>query len=78
MYPVYIRHKIKYNTPLWSPFSIKDINQLESIHRKSTRLIFNRCNISYTSFIHRLTKLNIKTLEYRRLEFDLNTFFKTG
>ena len=76
LYLVYIRPKMEYNTPLWSPCSIKDINQLESIQRKFTRSIFNRCNISYTSYIDRLTKLNIKTLEYRRLEFDLITFFK--
>ena len=31
LYLVYIRPKIEYNTPLWSPCSIKDINQLEPI-----------------------------------------------
>ena len=37
---------------------------------------FNQCNISYTSYIDRLTKLSIKTLQYRRTEYDLITFFK--
>ena len=41
--------------------------------KKILRSIFNRCNISYTSYIDRLTKLNIKTLEYRKLELDLIT-----
>ena len=76
LYLVYIRPKIEYNTPLWSPCSIKDINQLKSIQRKVTRKIFNRCNISYISYIDRLTNLNMKTLEYRRVEYDLITFFK--
>ena len=62
LYLVYIRPKIEYHTPLWSQCSIKDINQLEPIQRKSTRIIFNHCNISYTSYIDRLTKLNMKTL----------------
>ena len=76
LYLVYIGPKIEYNTPLWSPCCIKDINQLESIQRKFTRIIFNRFNISYICYIDRLTKLNIKTLEYRIIEYDLITFFK--
>lgn len=67
---------MEYNTPIWSPYLKKYINYIESVQRKYTRLIFNRCNISYTSYLDRLTKLNIKSLEYRRLEFDLITFFK--
>ena len=69
-----MRPKIEYNTPLLSLCPTKDINQLYSIQRKLTRLIFNRCNISYTSYIDRLSKLNIKILEFRRLEFVLITF----
>ena len=76
MYLVYIRPKLEYNTPIWSPYLKKDINHLESVQRKYTRLIFNRCNISYTCYLDRLAKLNIKSLEYRRIEFDLITFFK--
>ena len=76
LYLFYIRPKIEHNTPLWYICCIKDINQLESIQRKITRIIFNRCNISYISYIDRLTKLNMKTLEYKRVEYDLITFFK--
>ena len=52
----------------------KNINYVEPVQIKYTRLIFNRCNISYTSYLGRLTKLIIKSLEYRRLESDLITF----
>lgn len=76
LFLIYICLKLEYNTPIWSPYLKKDINYIESVQRKYTRLIFNRCNISYTSYLDRLTKLNIKSLEYRRLEFDLITFFK--
>ena len=31
---------------------------------------------SYISYIDRLTKLNMKTLEYKRIEYDLITFLK--
>ena len=76
LYLVYIRPKLEYNTPIWSPHLKKDINHLESVQRRYTRIMFSRCNISYTSYLDRLTKLNIKTLEYRRIKFDLITFFK--
>ena len=49
---------------------------MKSVQRKYTRLIFNLCNISYTSYLGRLTKLKIKSLEYWILEFDLITFLK--
>ena len=39
-------------------------------------MFFNRCNISYTSYLDRLTKLNIKSLEYRRVELYIISFFK--
>ena len=30
-YVVYDRPKLEYNTPIWSPYLSKDINQLESV-----------------------------------------------
>ena len=76
IYLVYIRPKLEYNTPIRSPYLKKDINHLESIQRKYTRTVFNRCNISYTSYFDRLSKLGIKSSEYGRIEFDLITFLK--
>ena len=38
--------------------------------------MFIRCNISYTSYADHLHKLGIKSLEYRRLEFDIILMFK--
>ena len=34
MYLTYIRPKLKYNTPIWSPYLKKDNNHLESIQKK--------------------------------------------
>ena len=64
------------------------ISDFESINRftrlSSTRLtnfvctkkICFQCNILNTSYSHRLHMLNIKSLEYRRLEFDLFITYK--
>ena len=70
MFLICIRPKLRYNTPIQSPYLKKDINHIESVQRKYTRLIFNCCNISCTPYLDRLTRLNIKSLE-----FDLITFF---
>ena len=59
-----------------APYLKKDVNHLDSVQKRYTQIIFNRCNIPNTSYTDRLIKLKIKSLEYKRLEFDLITFFK--
>ena len=46
------------------------------MQKKFSRFIYNRCNISNTSYNDRLVKLRLKSLEYRRWEFDLFTLYK--
>ena len=43
---VYVRPKLEYNNPNWSLYLKIDINQLESVQRRYTRLICNHCNIA--------------------------------
>ena len=38
--------------------------------------MFLRCNIPFRSYADRLDKLGIKSLEYRRLQFDIMLMFK--
>ena len=75
-YITYVRPKLEYNTVIWSPYLKKDIAFIESVQKKFTRDICVRCNISFNSYFERLNKLNIKSLEYRRLEFDLIYMYK--
>ncbi len=46
------------------------------IKKHFTRAIFNRCNIPFNSYSNRLYQLNIRSLQYRRIYFDLITIFK--
>ena len=75
-YTNYVRPKIEYNTVVWSPYLKKDNNLLESVQKRFTRNICVRCNIAFVSYQDRLYKLNIKSLEYRRLVFDLIYVYK--
>ena len=70
-YITHVRPKIEYNTVVWSPYLKKDINSLESVQKRFARNICVRCNILFVSYQDRLYKQNAKSLEYRRLVFDL-------
>ena len=76
LYTTYIRPKLEYNTPIWSPNLAKDIRKIEQIQKNFTRFAFKKCKIPYSSYSNRLYQLNIKSLEYRRVYFDVIFMFK--
>ena len=67
---------MEYCTTVWSPYLKRDVISIERVQRHYTRKIFQRCGIHFLSYHDRLYKLNIKTLEYRRIEFDLMMLYK--
>ena len=77
LYKTYVRPKVEYSSPVWSPFLKQDIRKIEKIQRKFTRQICRRSNISYTSYSDRLLKFGLRSLEHRRLMFDLIFLYKT-
>ena len=76
LYKSYVRPKLEYNTPVWSPYLAKDINAIENIQKRFIKIICRRCNIPSLSYSDRLTKLNLLSLQSRRVRFDLITLFK--
>ena len=76
LYKTYVRPKVEYNTPVWSPFLLGDIRKIEAIQRKFTKRICLRCQIPFKSYEDRLRKLNLQPLYYRRIYFDLLFLFK--
>ena len=54
--------------------SSSDICSFESVQKNFTRKI--SINVPFFSYVDRLSKLNLKSLEYRRLEFDLILTYK--
>ena len=71
-----MKPKLEYNTSTWSPYLIKDIAKIESIQKQFTRYICIRCKVPFSLYHDRLNKLNIKSLEYRRVEFDMILTYK--
>ena len=75
-YKVFVRPVLESNSVLWNPYLLKDIHALESVQRFFLKRVCRRCNIPSTDYCHRLRMVNMKSLEYRRLEFDLFYAYK--
>ena len=76
LFQTYIRPKLEYNTEIWSPHLLKDINSVERVQRRYTKTICQRCGIPYGSYEDRLNKLNLQSLENRRIRYDLILMYK--
>jgi len=72
-YLVYVRPLLEYCTIVWSPSLIQDIEAVESVHRKFTKRLPELCNYSYVEW---LKKLELQSLELRRLHLDLIWCYK--
>ena len=76
LYKTYVRPKIEFNSSVWSPWFSGDIDRIESIQINFTKFAFNRCNLPYHSYFDRLNQINLKTLEHRRLIYDMILLYK--
>jgi len=73
LYNSLVRPHLEFCVQAWRPHLRKDIDQLERVQHRATRLINEFQNVSYEE---RLVKLNWTTLETRRLKGDLIETFK--
>lgn len=76
VYTTYVRPVLETGSIIWSPQFCKDIRSIEQVQRYYTKKIFRKCNIPYTSYMDRLNKINMKTLEYRRCAADITMVYK--
>ena len=76
LFITYSRPMVEYNTPVWSPYLSKDVAHIESIQKSFTRKACLRCGIYFTSYEDRLAKLQLDSLEKRRILNDLYLMYK--
>jgi len=70
---MYVRPLVEYNSVNWSPSLKYEIDLIERVQRRFTKRLPGMESLSYPA---RLDKLNLATLELRRLHIDLIMFYK--
>ena len=73
LYKTFVRPHLKYCAPIWSPHYCKDIDTLEKVQRRATKLVPTVSTFSYES---RLNQLQLQSLYCRRQRSDLIEVYK--
>ena len=68
-----VRPHLEYAQSVWQPYKRGQINQLEKVQRRASKLVPTLRELSYPD---RLRKLQLPTLAYRRLRGDMIETFK--
>jgi len=72
-YLVYVRPIVEYNSIVWSPYTVQDIQAIERVQRRFTKRL---PGLSQCSYQERLCRLELHSLELRRLLIDLVWCYK--
>ena len=73
LFQALVRPHLEYAEAVWSPFAKKDIDTIEMVQKRATKLIPSLKNMDYPN---RLKKLKMPTLKYRRLRGDMIDVYK--
>lgn len=68
-----VRPHLDYAVQFWSPYYRKDIESLEAVQRRMTKMIQGLRNLPYKE---RLSRLNLHSLERRRVRGDMIEVYK--
>ena len=73
LYKVFIRPILEYCQTAWAPYLQKDINKIENVQRRATKLVKSLKDLDYEE---RLRQLNLYKLSDRRHRGDMIFFYK--
>ena len=73
LYKTLVRPKLEYCVQAWCPYLKKDIENIERVQHRATKLVGECAGLNYND---RLDKTSLITLEKRRMEGDLIQVFK--
>ena len=73
LYKSIVRSQLEYCNSVWSPYKKSDIEDIEKVQKRATKLISSIKNLNYAN---RLQKCNLTTLRFRRIRGDMIETFK--
>ena len=73
LYTTFVRPHLEYAQSVWQPRLRRSINLIEGVQRRATKLIKPILNLTYSE---RLKRLNLPSLEFRRLFCDMVQIYK--
>ena len=73
IYKSYLLPHVDYACVVWNPYQTRDINMIEAVQRRFTKIIHRLTDMSYEE---RLTVLELPTLAQRRCYFDVLQVWK--
>ena len=68
-----VRPHVEYATPVWTPHKIYQVEAIENVQRRATKII---PGLSHLTYPERLRKLKLPTLAYQRERGDMIQTFK--
>ena len=73
IYTAFVRSHLEYGQTIWSPYLLRNINAVENVQVRATKLVDGLGKLEYSE---RLKRLNIPTLAVRRKRGDMIEVFK--
>ena len=73
LYKSLVRSHLEYCIQAWRPYLSKDIEMLEKVQKRATKMVYGFNDLTYEQ---RLRRLNITTLDTHRIRGDLIEVFK--
>ena len=68
-----VRPLLEYGNTVWSPWYVKDVQLIENVQRRASKLVQGLQDLGYEEH---LQKLKLPSLVYRRLRGDLIQVYK--
>ena len=73
LYTAFVRPHLEYGQAVWAPHLIKYRNMIENVQIRATKLVDGLSQLDYKE---RLQKINLPSLEFRRMRGDMIEVFK--
>lgn len=76
LYNLYVRSALEYCSSIWSPHYNNHIHSIERVQQRFTRAIYRKFHYPREEYVNRLVRLNMLSLEHRRLLNDELNLYK--